>query len=653
MTAAGRISWRALALCAAFAFFSLLAPGCKELQDCRPGTLFVKLKFPATGTAPNRLTVSVAVDGGTLTAEVPYASGETLEIELPEDRYVEGAAVTVTVVALADQTELARASKPVTLPASCGTLELDLGDSSDLGVPDGEAPGDGPPASSDMGKKANGATCTKAEECVSNLCVDGYCCNAACTDQCEACDVAGSEGTCVPVSGAPHGTRAACTADPDVCGGTCDGVQTTQCSYPTVECRAASCTDGVATAAAKCDQGTCPAPVTTTCAGGICGATGCTTVTQISAGMQFTCALMADTTVRCWGDNTRGKLGLGETDTDERNKPTPVPGLSGVTQISAGIFHACALLQDQTVVCWGDNSYGQLGRNNKDNLPHGTPMPVMNLTGARSISAGWLRTCATVTNGARCWGINEDGMLGNGNTTEQYLPQPVCASGMGPSCTQSSFLQISVGANHTCGYGSNNVRCWGGNGSGQLGITPDFNAHPNPVVVSGLTSTGVVPTAVSAAHGETGGFGCARLSNSTARCWGRNNKGQLGRGVTSTESATPEPVCEVYNAGACQAVLSNVTEVSVGDTFACAINGGAVKCWGENNQGQLGNGLAGGSNTANTTTIASGAVQISAGYYHACALLSDGTVRCWGFNNYGQLGDGTSMNRNTPVSPVW
>ncbi|WP_043435626.1 InlB B-repeat-containing protein [Cystobacter fuscus] len=128
--------------------------------------------------------------------------------------------------------------------------------------------------------KARGTACESASECLSGNCVDGVCCDSACTGQCEACDAAGSKGTCVPVSGNPHGERPACASDDPKCGGTCDGQSRMSCTYPeaTVGCGAESCTNGVQTLAASCNgAGQCAAPETRLCGVYACGQTSCNT----------------------------------------------------------------------------------------------------------------------------------------------------------------------------------------------------------------------------------------------------------------------------------------------------------------------------------------------------------------------------------------
>ena len=125
---------------------------------------------------------------------------------------------------------------------------------------------------------ATGGACLLDNDCGSKHCVDGVCCDTTCTGQCEACDVPGAAGTCLPVSGAPHGLRPGCTTDSSACGGACDGVTTAACRYPdaTVVCRAGSCTAGTATLEARCHgAGTCPSLQTQPCAPFVCGASAC------------------------------------------------------------------------------------------------------------------------------------------------------------------------------------------------------------------------------------------------------------------------------------------------------------------------------------------------------------------------------------------
>ncbi|HVW27339.1 MAG TPA: MYXO-CTERM sorting domain-containing protein [Polyangiaceae bacterium] len=130
-------------------------------------------------------------------------------------------------------------------------------------------------------KAGPGTACVAGNQCLSSFCTDGMCCDSDCTGQCEACNVAGEEGTCSPVKGKPAGTRPACVGDGTGCDGACDGVTRNKCAVPdqSTQCRAPSCdaASNTATLRAVCNgQGSCPAPVTQSCGQEICGATQCT-----------------------------------------------------------------------------------------------------------------------------------------------------------------------------------------------------------------------------------------------------------------------------------------------------------------------------------------------------------------------------------------
>jgi len=163
--------------------------------------------------------------------------------------------------------------------------------------------------------------------------------------------------------------------------------------------------------------------------------TGITGATAISAGSAHTCALLSGGTVQCWGRNDYGQLGNG-TNTDS-TVPVSVSGLSGATAISAGDLHTCAALSGGTVQCWGDNQYGELGNGTTSfSPPYGSnvPVSVSGLTGVTAISAGGGHTCAVLSGGTvQCWGYNREGELGNGTNSTSYpydSSVPVSVSGL-------------------------------------------------------------------------------------------------------------------------------------------------------------------------------------------------------------------------------
>lgn len=158
----------------------------------------------------------------------------------------------------------------------------------------------------------NGKACASGKECISGQCVDGFCCNSACNGQCEACDVGGQEGACTPVSGAPHGTRPTCNSDGSACGGVCNGTDGASCFYAgnEVECRAPTCTSGIATLPGKCiGTGSCSGLQQQACTPFACSGTkcngNCTTDAQCGAS-EF-----------CAGGVCRGKLNLSDVCTSD------------------------------------------------------------------------------------------------------------------------------------------------------------------------------------------------------------------------------------------------------------------------------------------------------------------------------------------------
>lgn len=360
---------------------------------------------------------------------------------------------------------------------------------------------------------------------------------------------------------------------------------------------------------------------------------------SISAGGNSTCVVLSGA-AKCWGANDKGQLGNGST--TQSFSPVSVTGLSsGVSAISVGNNHACAVVSG-AVKCWGANESGQLGNGSTTNSL--TPVSVTGLSsGVTAVSVGGGTysfnnrssnySCAVVSGAVKCWGANGGGQLGNGSTTNS--PTPVSVSGLTSGVTavsvggSSSYSSDSV---HACAVVSGAVKCWGDNGAGQLGDS-STTASSTPVLVTGLTS-GVTAISVGGGAGYMGGsssFSCAVVSGA-AKCWGANSYGQLGNGV-SGYSATSSPV-------SVSGASSGVTAISTGDSHACAIDSGAVKCWGSNGNGQLGNGSKSYSATSTPVSVSgvsSGITAISLGYSHSCVVTAS-AVKCWGSNSYGQSG---------------
>lgn len=320
--------------------------------------------------------------------------------------------------------------------------------------------------------------------------------------------------------------------------------------------------------------------------------------------------------VKCWGYNGGGALGNGTT--AHSSTPVTVQGLTDVAEVTTGFYHACARTNSGEAYCWGANSRGQLGDGTSSSSD--VPVIVSGLSsGVVQISAGSEFTCALLADGtAKCWGFNNRNQLGTGsNSYPSYSPVPISVVGL------SDIIQLSAGTNHACALlGDGTVKCWGHNYFNQLGIggatttLPFGSASP----VTALAAAGLDVTQLSAGSGGT----CALTSTGGLYCWG-------GGSPVSSNTAVSIP-----------GLTTGVTQVSVGTNSSCAVTAsGDAKCWGSGLNGALGNGSILSSSGAVFVSGMQGITsQIHTNQYHACALTTSGHVKCWGQNNYGQLGIG-------------
>ncbi len=270
------------------------------------------------------------------------------------------------------------------------------------------------------------------------------------------------------------------------------------------------------------------------------------TAVAITSGDDHTCAILDNGTVRCWGLGTNGRLGYGNTNTIGDNETPgsvgPVSLGTGRTavRISAGDAHTCAQLDNGTVRCWGAAAVGQLGYGNTSDIGDteapSAAGPVNLGTGrtAIAITTGEFHTCAMLDNNTlKCWGDGALGRLGYGNTTtigDNELPSAVGTVNVG---TGRFAIAISGGAQHTCAVLDNNtLRCWGEGDFGRLGYgnVNDIGDNETPGSV-GTVNLGTGRTAFTVATGDA--HTCAVLDNATVRCWGEAGNGQLGYSNTN------------------------------------------------------------------------------------------------------------------------
>jgi alpha-tubulin suppressor-like RCC1 family protein len=430
---------------------------------------------------------------------------------------------------------------------------------------------------------------------------------------------------------------------------------------------------------------------------------------MVAAGYQDTCALLASGVVKCWGYNLIGELGDGIVAGPDRCgssacswKPVAVRGITRATWVSVGGYHACATLVNGTAKCWGDGLDGQLGDGSATSRP--APVRVKTIAGAKEVAASAFNTCALLASGrVECWGANGDGELGHGTTAgpqrcarlrDPCSRTPVEVVGLNNVQQISAGGDTQEGVDHVCalradatvrcwGYGyegelgngdSHNssrpvpasgvgeatdvaaggldscavlrtgaIKCWGDNTAGELGIAAPTGVRTRPVAVKGV---------VAATSVISGGYhSCAVVAGGKVDCWGDNDNGEIGNGITAGG--------DVVTATAVRG-LGNATDGAAGDYHSCALmHGGTVRCWGDNSEGELGIGSTDGpqscggdpcSSVPVTVKTITDARQIAAGFFDSCALLSGGGVDCWGDNTYGQLGDGTTTLRSVPAA---
>jgi alpha-tubulin suppressor-like RCC1 family protein len=347
--------------------------------------------------------------------------------------------------------------------------------------------------------------------------------------------------------------------------------------------------------------------------------------TYLVAGDTHTCVRRADGALSCWGDNRFGQLGTG--DTRKHTSPAPVAfgGLNalkvyaptGNGEISSDLAaFTCALASDENFWCWGDNSFGQLGTG--DTARATSPVLVRGITGkVVKATNGAASTCAQTTEGGLfCWGRNLQGQLGTGDTQQHVRPVKIDVGG--------PIDRLAAGGDFTCARGADaSLRCWGANARGQLGIG-STEPRLKPALVTGLgrrvarvtaggahacvfteddgqvwcwgdnrsgqlgtgdTERRLVPTEI-----DRGGLGrvkvnqvfgggthtCALRDDNTLWCWGGNRYGQLGTGDTLPRLTPTE-------------VHQHVSAAYAGGAHTCVLDtDGSVWCWGNNQYGQLG-----------------------------------------------------------------
>jgi alpha-tubulin suppressor-like RCC1 family protein len=384
---------------------------------------------------------------------------------------------------------------------------------------------------------------------------------------------------------------------------------------------------------AQLGNGTTASGVITPSPSTVAGGGGSIMVRAIAAGFSHNCVVRASGAVSCWGYNIWGQVGDG----GSTSRLTPfTTSVANAVAVAAGDLHSCALTVGGGARCWGINDSGQLG--DGTTITRRTPVTVAGLTNAVALAGGLRHTCALLADGSvRCWGSNGDGRLGDGTIVRRLTPVKVIGV--------ANAVAIAAGSFHTCALlAGGSVRCWGNNASAQLGDGTTIDSL-TPTTVSGLTN------AVAIAGGTN--HTCAVLADGSARCWGNNGFGAVGDG-TGIDRLAPVLVSGLSNAVAIAGNSGSGTQ----DPSCALVANGQARCWGRNEYGQIGDGTTTTRLSPTTVTLRSnffittlgGTVRIATGNSHTCSSQANGGLLCWGNNESGQLGDGTTTARLRPAS---
>jgi alpha-tubulin suppressor-like RCC1 family protein len=366
--------------------------------------------------------------------------------------------------------------------------------------------------------------------------------------------------------------------------------------------------------------------------------------TSVSTGFQHTCAI-GDGRLFCWGAGELGELGTNMANDDIAREP--LPAVTDWTAVDAGYHHTCGVSASMGLVCWGDNSHGELG--DGTTIVRYQPTPIA-LSGAAHVAFGLESTCGITDAGAlACWGRGDLGELGELPTPDDTHKTPTMASEL------VGWTRVASAERYACGLQAGEVWCWGAAAGGGLGGGRWADTRAWAPVVTGATDVAVGWNRVlvdSATNAGDLDLACA-IVGGDVRCWGDDRRGQLGNGA-ATQALIPIDVAPDHA----------WTSIAAGDDHACAVDAAGTSCWGATTRGQIDGTPSGvsppcvpggdcdvGAPRAVSTGVAPTA--LVAGDAHTCAI-GGGAIACWGADDAGQCGDDVMpFSSPTIVSGTW
>lgn len=369
------------------------------------------------------------------------------------------------------------------------------------------------------------------------------------------------------------------------------------------------------------------------------------------------------TGARMCGVRTDGRLMCTHGPDTPTSTLVPFPELTAVVGVEVGVQMGCAVRAAGDVWCWGNNDLGQLGVDGIDESDE--PIRVEGISGAVAIAVSRYSVCALLEGGGvSCWGSNQEGALGTGNALPEWTSSPVAVANISDAVSLVANVLTQGTRQAFCVVRANGtVSCWGDDfgvpaqrpnlaGVAQISVTHDLSIiallADGTAVQTGTAGdptitpipgfdSGLVTPRIAAGKHHT----CALRSNGTVACWGDNAQGELGDGTTVVRSTAVDVVG-----------LTGAIDIASSLSHTCAVmQGGGAKCWGRNNSAELGDGGAAFPYATTPVDVADlgDIVAISPGSGSTCALRESGQVYCWGMNDHGQLGDGTFVDRSTPA----